>query len=323
MEIFRSDKRHIDVNDYVKKHGKDAAAKHFNISRESVRRYCRHAETTDGKPIDENKSKLIDRISKRFSEKELKALLDDSFRPKPGEATYNFDGDTVKIGIISDTHIGSSFTNENRLRAALDECVRQEANLVLMSGDITEGMSGRDGHVYELTHIGYQAQRQAAINIFSDYHELYIKMISGNHDLWYAQKANMGALIVADICDALPCNCEYLGEHEAKIYVNGAKVMLWHGEDGSSYALSYRSQKIIEALQGGQKPQLLILGHDHKQINYMTRNVHVIGSGCIQDQTPWMRRKRMEAHCGFWIIEPTIKEKEIKRLKTEWFPFYE
>ena len=182
-------------------------------------------------------------------------------------------------------------------------------------------MSGRDGHVYELSHIGYHAQRQAAINILSEYSGyMDFKMISGNHDLWYASKANMGALIVKDICDSI--GAEYLGEHEATIIMNGVKVMLWHGEDGASYALSYRLQKIIESLSGGEKPQILLAGHDHKFGNFFIRNVHALGAGCLQKQTPWMRRKRLAAYEGFSIIEATIKDAEVKKFKLEWIPFY-
>ena len=221
---------------------------------------------------------------------------------------------------MTDLHIGSKFTNENRIYAALEECKAQDVKLILMSGDITEGMSGRDGHVYELTHMGYSAQKKAAIELFSTC-DIDIKMISGNHDLWYVSKNNTGALIVKDICGSLP-NAEYLGEHEAIVYINGVKVMMWHGEDGSSYALSYRTQKIIESLSGGEKPQILITGHDHKQGYFFTRNVHSLMGGCIQSQTPFMRYKKLAAHEGFWIIEATIKDAEIKKFKPEWIPFY-
>ena len=98
--------------------------------------------------------------------------------------------------------------------------------------------------------------------------------------------------------------------------------MLLHGEDGASYALSYRLQKIIESFTGGEKPNILLAGHDNKYGNFFIRNVHAVGAGCIQKQTPWIRRKRLAAYEGFNIIEITIKDEEVKRFKSEWIPFY-
>jgi len=316
-----------EIRNSIKEFGKDYTAEKYGLKRETVRRYMRlnksdhkenHAEQL---PLDLDNSILLQKLSEKFSPGELKQLLDDKFQPESKETVYDFSGDVIKFAVISDMHIGSQFTIEDRISAALDECKRQGVSLVLFSGDVTEGMSGRDGHVYELTHIGYHAQRQAAISLLEPWKYYFtFKAISGNHDLWYASKANMGALIVKDICDSI--GCEYLGEHEAVIMMNGVKVMLWHGEDGASYALSYRIQKIIESLSGGEKPHILITGHDHKQGYFFTRNIHTVMGGCLQKQTPWMRRKRLAAHEGFWIIEATIKDSEVKKFKPEWIPFY-
>jgi DNA polymerase II small subunit/DNA polymerase delta subunit B len=309
---------------YAEKHGRDAAAKHFGITKESIKRNLRKVKNKSRKqqPIDEHRQTLIERIAERYTDKELKALLDESFRPQSLSTEYNFSGESIKIGVLSDPHIGSKYTDESRVTAALEEMKRQGVKLVVMPGDLTEGMSGRDGHIYELKHIGYQAQRDAVVRLIEPFTKhMSFKMISGNHDLWFAQKANMGALIVKDICDILD-NCEYIGEHEGTVWINGVDVRLWHGGDGASYALSYRSQKIIESLSGGEKPGILITGHDHKQGYFFIRNIHAFSGGCIQSQSQWMRGKKIAAHCGFWILEPTIKDAEIKRMKSEFIPFY-
>ena len=299
-------------------YGRDFTAEKYGITKETLRRYIRLNNNHDEPQIDTN---ILKRISDKFSEGELRSLLDEKFQSKSGSTEYDFSGDVIKFAVLSDMHIGSQYTPEERIKYALDECLKNDIRLILFSGDVTEGMSGRDGHVYELSHIGYNEQRQAAINIFEPYKNMFdFKMISGNHDLWYASKANMGALIVKDICESI--GAEYLGEHEAVIMMNGIKIMLWHGEDGASYALSYRIQKIIESLSGGEKPHILITGHDHKQGYFFTRNIHTVMGGCIQKQTPWMRRKRLAAHEGFWIIEMTVKDAEVKKFKTEWVAFY-
>ena len=61
----------------------------------------------------------------------------------------------------------------------------------------------------------------------------------------------------------------FYGEDYAHLHVKsrtGAiiKIMLMHPGGGTAYALSYRAQKIVQALPGGQKPDILAIGHYHK-----------------------------------------------------------
>jgi hypothetical protein len=84
------------------------------------------------------------------------------------------------------------------------------------------------------------------------------------------------------------------------------RLRLLHPGGGSSYAISYRLQKIIESLEGGTKPDMLAVGHYHKAEmlpNY--RNVCGIQTGAFQWQSPFMARMGLAAHVGGWIIEVT------------------
>ena len=180
-------------------------------------------------------------------------------------------------------------------------------------------MSHRAGHVYELTHIGYHAQKEHAIEVLESC-PAPLYMIDGNHDRWYI-KSN-GALIVSDIADKIE-HATFLGHDEGDINIGeNATIKMWHGEDGSSYATSYRIQKVIESFTGGEKPNILLLGHVHKQGYFFERHIHAISGGCIEKQSSWMRGKRLQAHTGFWIVEATVNENGVSRLKTEWFPLY-
>jgi calcineurin-like phosphoesterase family protein len=299
----------------------------MNLSRESVKRMARAARAEkhgEGKPVDIlPRAKIIEKLAAAFTDDEIQTILKDKAKhhDKHHRTDVDFSGEWYKFGVLSDLHIGSNYTHAEEIDAAIYECNNSGCQMLLLPGDLTEGMSGRDGHVYELTHIGYKAQRDAAVKILSAFNGP-TKAISGNHDLWYASKANIGALIVEDICNGLP-EAEYLGEHEGSVYFNGARVDLWHGEDGSSYALSYRIQKIVESIEGGRKPNMIIAGHDHKA-EYIPnlRNIQAIEAGCIQHQTPWMRRKKLSAFCGFWMIEIKVRDCQIIKVRPEWTPLY-
>ena len=221
---------------------------------------------------------------------------------------------------MTDLHVGSKDSSDQRIFQAFEVFAREGVNFITCSGDVTEGMSNRAGHIYELSEIGFDAQKEEAIRIFEQWTDTDIFSISGNHDEWF-MKSN-GAMIVKDIDKEL-VNFHFLGYDEGDISLMGrATVKLWHGNDGAAYALSYRLQKILESLSGGTKPNVILAGHDHKSIYIFERNVHAFGVGCMQAQTRWMRSKRLAAHVGFWVIELWVGKRGIASIRSQFFPFY-
>jgi hypothetical protein len=85
-------------------------------------------------------------------------------------------------------------------------------------------------------------------------------------------------------------------------YENDSWIRVMHAGGGSAYATSYAPQKIIESYQGGEKPSVLFIGHYHKLSYNVIRNVHVIQMGCTQDQSIFMRKKKIEAHVGGGLV---------------------
>ena len=182
-------------------------------------------------------------------------------------------------------------------------------------------MSHTPGHIYELDHLGYDAQKDEAIRLFGQWTETPIYAIDGNHDRWFI-KSN-GAIIAKDIAAALP-NFKFIGHDEGDISLDGRAVLkLWHGEDASSYAFSYRLQKLVESFSGGEKPNILVAGHTHKTGNFFERNIHVVGAGCIESQTKWMRGKRLAAHVAFLVCDAWVSpEGGIAKFSHTLYPFY-
>ena len=314
------------AHDLRKKVGPVEAAKQLGLNRGTVVRYStEYKNRTKEKPTESGKqhtNNILKQLQDNFTVDELMAIAKGG-RILPGVAKVpiiSFDGKHIKIGAISDTHVGHKQFSKDRLYQAFDEFAKEGVSMIVHAGDVTEGMSHRPGHVYELDHIGYNAQKVESINIFGQWTDTPIYMIDGNHDRWYI-KSN-GAYMVKDICDALP-NAEFIGHDEGDISLNGyATLKLWHGEDGNSYALSYRLQKILESLSGGEKPDIMVCGHVHKFVNIFERNVHCISTGCIEAQTKWMRGKRIAAHVGFTIIDICVNDDGISKCSVTWYPFY-
>jgi len=311
------DERLNDIINHVVKHGKEHALESFGITEETYNRYKREIRKRFGETFE-----LLMKLKENYSDVELKAISKGG-RIVPGYAKapiIHFDGEEITFGIMSDTHLGSSSTDPARVVSALEQMEKMGCEFICHAGDVVEGMMGRKGHEFELTHLGYKAQRDHAVDVFSFWKKpLY--MVGGNHDCSMNTKLGVGIDIVEDICSRLP-SALYLGPNDGDLSIKGTVIKLFHGLDGAAYALGYRIQKIVESFTGGEKPNLLITGHDHKALYLFYRNVHAIAGGCIQKQTIFMRGKKLAAMCGFWIVTMSVKDGCIKWIKPCWYPFY-
>jgi predicted phosphodiesterase/transposase len=314
-----------DVISYLKKHGKEKTKKDFGFSDDTIERYLRAVKQNGWDDLDSSKTKSIAKILDQYTDAELRTIANGRgghvMQPRMCSVPeISFEGQRVRVGTLTDTHIGSVYFDKKRLFQAFDEFRKEKVDFITHSGDVTEGMSHRPGHIYELNQIGYNAQKKEAIDLFGQWTDTPIYAIDGNHDRWFI-KSN-GALMVSDIDDSLK-NFHFIGHDEGSISLkNKAILTLWHGEDGASYATSYRIQKIVEALSGGSKPSAMIFGHDHKYINMFERFIYCTGAGCIESQSKWMRGKRISAHTGFCINDYWVNKSGICKMSHTWYPFY-
>ena len=264
---------------------------------------------------------ILIKIKELYSPQELQALAK-GYKIPPYTMkmpVINFNGEHFRFGVMGDTHLGSIYTSPELIYKAFEEFKKAGCEFMVHSGDVVEGMSGRPGHIYELTHVGYENQKKHSIEVFSQC-PIDSYFIDGNHDRWFIKSS--GALIVKDMCESIE-GATFLGHDEGDIRLKkNAILRLWHGEDSSSYSVSYRMQKVVESLTGGEKPNIMILGHVHKQAYIFERNIQCISSGCMQYQSAWMRGKRLPAHVGFHIIDVWVNDKGVSKFKVEWFPIY-
>ena len=315
-----SDKKLQEVMNYYAANGEKDTCEHCDLTPETLSRYLRLAREKKIKGRDTNK--MMREIREAYTDDELRAIAKGG-RILPGTTKVpiiNFDGKRIRIGHMTDTHIGSSYSNEDRIYQAYEEFKKEGVDFITHSGDVSEGMSNRAGHIYELDQLGYAQQKGKCVEIFSQWTDSPIYAIDGNHDRWFIKGS--GAKIVEDIAKEVD-NFHFIGHDEGDISLGGnATLKLWHGEDGNSYALSYRLQKILESLSGGEKPSILIAGHVHKYVTIFERNVYAIGVGTLQRQTPWMRGKRIAAHVGFVIADYWINDQGVSKMTHTWYPYY-
>lgn len=270
------------------------------------------------------KEKNIEEILTKYnlSEEEFKTILKSS-KGKPTEANAKIDSGTKKFYYcyFSDPHIGSKEFQETLYNKMCKMINQYKPDFVINAGDTLEGMSNRAGHIYDLNQVGFFAQSKYAVELLSQINKP-IYAIDGNHDGWY-QKAGNAGIVVGEDLERRVKNYNFLGQMEGDLDVDGIKIKLFHGNDGSAYAMSYKLQKLIESFTGGEKPNIVHSGHYHKSLYLFSRNVHGIESGTLQGQTPFMRGKKLQAHMGFGFVRVWHDGKgEIKRFNHEFVPYY-
>jgi predicted phosphodiesterase len=85
---------------------------------------------------------------------------------------------------------------------------------------------------------------------------------------------------------------------------------------------SYRIQKLIESFTGGDKPQVLLMGHAHKQGYFFERHIHAVSGGALSTQSRWMRSKRMPNHSGYHFITMRVDDEGVEEFTVTFRPFY-
>lgn len=266
----------------------------------------------------------IKSLKENYTSEEIRQIATGKRISPTREKRISFQGKAFKFAHITDTHFGASCFKEHIWDAIVEKINSEKVHAIFHTGDVVEGMNNqRLDMFYDVTHLGYGNQKAYAIELLSRL-EAPIYAISGNHDRWYIKSA--GAHIVKDIADSLE-HMEFLGEDMADFVIENndrpIKIRMWHGEDSSSYAISYRIQKLVESFSGGDKPNVLLCGHTHKAGMFFERNIHCVTGGAVCTQSNWMKGKRLANHTGFYMCEVTYNERGVVRFKSEFFPFYE
>ena len=228
---------------------------------------------------------------------------------------------TLRFAIMGDTQFGSKYAQITHLHDFYDLCEREGIKDVYHTGDITDGLKMRPGHEYELYEISADGQCEDVVKNYPRRNGVTTHFITGNHDasLYKHVGFDIGRAIAKERDDM-----NYLGRDCAVIDLTpNCSLELRHPWDGTAYAISYKIQKMIEAMEADSKPKILAVGHYHKQEYLFYRNVHTLQTGCFQGQTPFLRGKGVSIWMGGWIVTAHVdKDGSILRFIPEFVPFY-
>ena len=237
----------------------------------------------------------------------------------------DFSGDYVKFGYFTDAHMGHKHYRRDVFRTMAEYFKKEKVDFIVNSGDTIEGMSNRDGHIFELDYIGVSAQMKLFENEMKLLGDIPVYSIEAqdSHGGWAHNKANQG-LDIGEELSRRAANYKFIGYDEQDIILdNGLKIRLRHPGGGTAYAISYKMQKYVESIGGGNKPHIIFQGHFHKYNKMFYRNINCIDAGALQNQSPFMKKKGTPSHVGFGMVEVRMKNGSVAELKETWFPFYD
>jgi predicted phosphodiesterase len=237
---------------------------------------------------------------------------------------------TQTFGVVSDTHICNLNQRLDVAEMAYDEFDRRGVKKVFHLGNMLDGYLERinGGEVL------FRNCTDQCIYLADNYPQragIETMFITGEcHEGWYSKQIglNIGHHMEDECRRQGRTDLKYVGHVERDVeipYGTGAATLrLFHPGAGSAYAMSYKPQKIVESYQGGEKPQILLLGHYHKMGYFYPREVHVMLVPCMEDQTRWMRKSQIAAHVGFAMFHVSQDEGGgISKFVPEYFPFYD
>lgn len=234
-----------------------------------------------------------------------------------------------KFGACGDNHLCSRYERLDVLNALYDIYEQEGISVVYNTGNWIDGEARFNKH--DLHTHGMDNQIKYFLENYPQRKGITTRFVTGDdHEGWYTQREGVDIGYTMQLrANAIGrTDIVYMGhmEHDDIIKApNGqTKIRTLHPGGGSSYAISYTPQKIVESYTGGDKPDIVLIGHYHKMGYNYYRGVHCIQTGTTEDQTPFMRKKRLAAHLGGTIFEfGTDDNGAVTRFKSEFIPFYD
>lgn len=218
---------------------------------------------------------------------------------------------TFVFGALGDSHLGSKYERLDVLNDLYDRYEAAGVDRVFHTGNWIDGDEPKNRH--DIAVHGMEPQLDYLAENYPIRKGITTYAVTGeDHEGWWTRSEgiDIGRRAEQTMRDHGRTDWINLGFMESHVRLVNANsgashvVAVVHPGGGTSYALSYSIQKIIEALEGGEKPAVGLYGHYHKLWAGNIRNVWVVCTGAQQDQTVFTRNKvKQEVHVGGTMIE--------------------
>lgn len=227
-------------------------------------------------------------------------------------------GATVKIAIVSDTHLGSTEQQVTHLRDFYRYADARGVSAYIHAGDLTDGSPKM--HLDAALHhfaVGFDAQMKYAIEAYPKSANGPTYLVDGNHDTYRAEGGSFGVHFARARSDI-----QYLGWHSAFVDVGPCRIFVAHGAKGGlSYARSYKIQKLLEQMDQRERSEtdIALYGHWHVAAHlpgYQSVDAFLVP--CFQRQTRFLKNLGVQPVIGGLVLEIEFGQKGVWNVRPDW-----
>src|SRR3989344_3277904 len=218
----------------------------------------------------------------------------------------------LRIGIVSDTHYGSPTTDHGVIRAAYRYFSDQGIQHVLHCGNVLAGKSDKRYRQADRLTVELEEQIELLKDHFPKNTGITTHFILGHADATF----EVGQINPAHDIGEAQNDFNYLGVVETDLVFNpdGKKsftIRIYNERPYYTYGVSYQPQKKLEAMTGGDKPNIWLVSGTQQLWYSRYQAVEALKLPGLQHQTLKMRDRAYSCNVGFMILNVIPEEEKI------------
>lgn len=252
--------------------------------------------------------KIVEDEGKLIISKGRKSSQKNKMKPDMDELTK------ISETWIADTHLCNEAQQLHMINKIYQETAKRGIPTVRHFGDISDGdYLNRSDHRYELFRLGLRRQLQYIVKNWPRVEGVETILVDGNHDLTHQRN---GGAILGELIAEYRDDITWVGSERAIVHpkdLNGKEtktnIEMYHPGGGCASSLSYRSQKYIDKMEPGSKPNVLGLGHFHQSHMLSYRNVIALLVPCLTSKSNFAVRQGLENTMGAYFINMYVNNK--------------
>lgn len=252
--------------------------------------------------------KIVEDEGKLIISKGRKSSQKNKMKPDMDELTK------ISETWIADTHLCNEAQQLHMINKIYQETAKRGIPTVRHFGDISDGdYLNRSDHRYELFRLGLRRQLQYIVKNWPRVEGVETILVDGNHDLTHQRN---GGAILGELIAEYRDDITWVGSERAVVHpkdLNGKEtktnIEMYHPGGGCASSLSYRSQKYIDKMEPGSKPNVLGLGHFHQSHMLSYRNVIALLVPCLTSKSNFAVRQGLENTMGAYFINMYVNNK--------------
>ena len=208
----------------------------------------------------------------------------------------DIDKEHIKLLLMGDTHLCNKNDRLDILRYLYFKAEDDNIDLILHSGDFTDGYPLIDGYEKILKEKTFNGQLEYVISEYPMYSNKTL-LVSGNHDEYWYKKS--GKDILKEITDVRN-DITYLGSNRRDILLGNIHIKLMHGNPNPYIGSKFKPIRYIKELD--KKPNILHTGHLHCSYNDKIGNTYYFRNASLMNKTPYTESRGYKCEKSvYWL----------------------